>query len=145
MYGITLDTTHLLMTLGQIPDSATLCLEDANPYMTQQITVYFTPQNGQIPVLSWQLAYQLDQHRKQHPGLRYFRFVPLSREEGWPVPRKLEDFDNVPPGARFISFGQSTARAWRYAAFITYSKSPGENTGTAWLAISNWCIFGKAV
>ena len=98
MYGITLDSTHLLMTLGQIPDSATLCLEDANPYMTQRMTVYFAPENGRIPVLSWQLAYQLDRQRQHHPGLRHFRFVPLSREEGWPVPRKLDSFDDVPPG-----------------------------------------------
>ncbi len=98
MYGIALNTTELLMQLGQIPDTATLCLEDACPYMTQKMTIHFAPEDAQIPVLSWQLAHQLEPHLQNHPSLRFFRLVPISQEQGWPVPLKLKTFDGVPPG-----------------------------------------------
>lgn len=99
MYALLMNPTYLAMQGGMLPDAASFSLQRLCPYMTQQIEVKMYPGPESIPVMSWQLAKQIQECRKDHPELKAFRMQKLEDvqgESGCPV--RLEGFENVTPG-----------------------------------------------
>lgn len=99
MYILNLNPTYLAMQTSPLPDAAQFTLEKLCPYMTQSIEIHMFPRPETMPIVSWQLAMQIQECRKDHPELRAFRFHTISADESkkWGF-TKIENFEHLPPG-----------------------------------------------
>lgn len=67
--------------------------------MTQPIEIKMDSDSDSMPVLSWQLAMQIQQCRKDHSELKGIRFQTVDEKEGSNGrPVRLERFDKIKPG-----------------------------------------------
>jgi hypothetical protein len=99
MYVLDLNPTYLAMQKTALPESTQFSLKKLCPYMTQPVEMTMNPRADSMPVISWQLAMQIQECRKNHSELKAIRFQAVDDKEGsngWPV--RLDGFDKIVPG-----------------------------------------------
>lgn len=99
MYVLNFNPSCQALQSPLLSNKSSFTLQDLCPYMTQSIELKAQEDFDSMPVISWQLAMQIQDCRKKHPALKAFRLEALEERNGFSGgPGRIESFNKKKPG-----------------------------------------------